>query len=240
MNNQPTDPVTGNQLGERYESLVGEQLWEIDGEEQLLSPDVAPEPEPDDASSLEPEPDPEPEPPPAEEEAPPSPMRIVEAILFVGGSALTPERASEIIRGLEPAHFRDLIDELNRCYRRQARPYAIRETEKGYVLDVRPSFQSVAERFTGSPKEARLTQAAVDVAALIAYQQPIAKSEIDALRGMDSAAPVRQLVRLGLVAVARRGDGKQKEVFYGTTPRFLEVFGLRSLEDLPRLASNQD
>lgn len=240
--NEPADPVTGDALKERFDSLVGEQLWEVDGEENLLTSPVE-EPCPDDSPLSPPTQEaefpesPSPEPSPPEDETPPSPLRIVEAMLFVGGAPLTPERAGEIVRGLEPTAFRDLIDELNRNYRRQARPYAIRETEKGFVLDVRANFRAVAERFTGSPKEARLNQPAVDVAALIAYQQPIAKSEIDALRGTDSAGPIRQLVRLGLVAVARRGDGQQKEVFYGTTSRFLQVFGLGSLDDLPKMAN---
>ena len=100
---------------------------------------------------------------------------------------------------------------------------------------VRPAFRGVRERMLGSPREVRLSQSAIDVAALVAYRQPIPKSEIDALRGTDSGPALRQLSRLGLIAVVRRGESKQQEVCYGTTPRFLGVFGLRSLEELPRI-----
>jgi segregation and condensation protein B len=73
------------------------------------------------------------------------------------------------------------------------------------------------------------------VLSLVAYRQPITKADIDALRGHDSGAVLRQLVRLGLVAVTRRGESDRRDVCYGTTPRFLELFNLASLDDLPRL-----
>ena len=82
---------------------------------------------------------------------------------------------------------------------------------------------------------ARLTQPALDVLALVAYRQPVPKADLDAVRGHDSGAVLRQLVRLGLVAVARRGETDRREIGYGTTPRFLTLFGLASLDDLPRL-----
>ena len=70
--------------------------------------------------------------------------------------------------------------------------------------------------------------------ALVAYRQPATKMEIDSLRGVESGALLRQLVRRGLIAVVQRGDAERRDVAYGTTGRFLELFGLGSLEDLPR------
>ena len=87
----------------------------------------------------------------------------------------------------------------------------------------------------GGPRETRLSQTAVDVLSVVAYRQPIGKGEIDAIRGTDSGPTLRQLVRLGLVAVQHRADAAGREVRYGTTPRFLGVFGLGSLDELPRL-----
>lgn len=166
--------------------------------------------------------------------APPPVARIVEALLFVGGPPLTPQRACEIVRGLTPEAFRSAVDELNRDYRRQGRPYAIQAQEAGFVLALKPQFRGVRERLFGSPREARLSQAALDVLALVAYRQPVAKAEIDAQRGTDSRSILQQLVRLGLVVVTLRAGGDGPEAAYGTTPRFLELFGLRSLDDLPR------
>jgi segregation and condensation protein B len=156
-------------------------------------------------------------------------------MLFVGGPPLTAAKACSAVRGLTPDQFRDLIDDLTRKYRRQNRPYTVQPRDDGFVLVVKPQFKSLKERLYGGPREARLSQPALDVLSLVAYRQPLSRTEIDALRGVDSAGVVRQLVRLGLIAVARRADSDQKTVRYDTTPRFLTVFGLGSLDDLPRL-----
>ena len=160
--------------------------------------------------------------------------RIVEALLFVGGAPLTPDRACETIRGLAAAQFLQAIDALNRTYRREGRPYAIQARNSGYVLALRPRFREVVERMHGGQREARLSPAAIDALALVAYRQPITKLDIDGLRGTESGALLRQLVRRGLVAVVQRGDSRRREVSYGTTQRFLDLIRLRSLDDLPR------
>jgi segregation and condensation protein B len=170
----------------------------------------------------------------AEESAAPPPLRrIIEAMLFVGGAPLTAQRAAEAVRGLNVEQFRDILDGLNRDYRQQGRPYRIQVRERGCELVLQPRFRGVLDRLYGSTREARLSPAALDVLALVAYRQPIAKQEVEALRGGESSAALRQLVRLGLIAV-RRGDAEQREVAYSTTSRFLTLFQLRSLDDLPR------
>jgi segregation and condensation protein B len=163
----------------------------------------------------------------AEPDVPPPAVRIVEALLFAGGQPLMPERVGAVVRGLSSDHVRELIDELNRTYRRQNRPYAVQTTDQGYVLALRQRFQPVVERLTGGPREARLSKAAVEVLSMIAFRQPVTRADIDGQRGSDSAALIRQLVRLGLVAVL---PGPA----YGTTTRFLELFNLQSLDDLPQ------
>jgi segregation and condensation protein B len=170
---------------------------------------------------------------------PPSPRRIVEAFLFVGGQPLTVDRAVDAIRGLTAEQFQDIIAELNRDYRRQARPYHIQARDEGYVLALRPRFRPLLEKLYGGPREARLSQAAIDVLSLVAYRQPVSRQEVETLRGLESASVLRQLVRRGLIAVTHRAESGQREVAYGTTPRFLEVFGLRSLDDLPQTQDMQ-
>lgn len=188
--------------------------WEVDrGEGMVLTP-------------AEPAAAPSPSPPPL--------VRIVEALLFVGGPPLTAVRACEAIRGLTPAQFVQAIDTLNQDYRRQGRPYAIRTQDQGYVLALRPRFRPILEKLYGGAREARLSPPAIDVLALVAYRQPATKQEVDSLRGADSGALLRQLVRRGLVQVVNRGDAAQREVTYGTTPRFLKLFEISSLDDLPQ------
>lgn len=173
--------------------------------------------------------------PPPAPELPPSPEQLVEAMLFVGGHPLTAEVAGSAVRGLTPERFQLAVDTLNRRYREQCRPYAIESRGDGFVLAVRPAYRNLRERLFGGPRETRLSQPALDVLSVVAYRQPVGKAEVDAIRGTDSGATLRQLVRLGLVAVQHRADATGREVRYGTTPRFLSVFGLASLDELPRL-----
>lgn len=168
-----------------------------------------------------------------ESSAPPPLRRIVEALLFVGGAPLTPERAVEAVRGLTVEEFRTIVGGLNRDYRQQGRPYRIQMRQQGYELALQPRFRSVLDRLYGSTRETRLSAAALDVLALIAYRQPIAKQEVEALRGGESSSALRQLIRLGLIAM-QRGEADQREVTYRTTSRFLSMFQLGSLDDLPR------
>jgi segregation and condensation protein B len=166
--------------------------------------------------------------------SPPSVQRILEALLFVGGSPLTAERAMAAIRGLTASQFSETVDALNRDYRRQGRPYGIYAQGQGYSLTLRPRFKSVAERLYGHTREARLSHTAIDVLSLVAYRQPVTKQEIDGIRGVESGAIIRQLIRRSLVAIVQRAQAGSREVSYGTTPRFLELFKLSSLEDLPQ------
>jgi segregation and condensation protein B len=198
-------------LGRSYEAVLAQQPWEAD---VLDLPPVTESPPPS--------------------ASPASPFRIVEALLFVGGAPITPVRAGEIVRGLTPEQFTEAIATLNRDYRLQGRPYAIQAQGQGYVLTLRSRFRGVLIKLYGTTREARLSPAAIDVLALVAYRQPVTKQEVDSLRGAESGSLLRQLVRRGLIAVVQRGDAAQREVAYGTTGRFLKLFGLTSLDDLPR------
>ncbi len=166
---------------------------------------------------------------------PPSPEQIIEAMLFVGGHPLTAAAACSAIRGLTAERFLAAVETLSRRYRHERRPYGIQPRDNGFVLAVLPAYRTLGERLFGGPRETRLSQPAVDVISVVAYRQPVGKAEVDAIRGTDSGAILRQLVRLGLVAVQHRAEAGIREVRYGTTPRFLRVFGLASLDELPRL-----
>jgi segregation and condensation protein B len=168
------------------------------------------------------------------ETAPPPLLRIVEALLFVGGVPLTAARACETIRGLTEEQFTETVAALNAEYRTQGRPYLVQAQGPGHVMLLRPRFQWVLERLYGGQRAARLSAASIDVLALVAYRQPATKQEIDTLRGTDCGSLLRQLVRRGLIAVVQRADAHGREVSYATTPRFLDLFKLRTLDDLPQ------
>jgi segregation and condensation protein B len=156
-------------------------------------------------------------------------------MLFVGGHPLTVAAACSAVRGLTPERFQSAVDSLVHRYRRERRPYTVLPRDDGFALTILPAYRGLRERLFGGPREARLSQPALDVLSVVAYRQPIGKAEVDAIRGTDSGGVLRQLIRLGLIAVRHRGDAAGREVRYGTTPRFLNVFGLSSLDELPRL-----
>ncbi|MBI1832227.1 MAG: SMC-Scp complex subunit ScpB [Planctomycetes bacterium] len=165
---------------------------------------------------------------------PPPALHIIEALLFVGGAPLTAKRARDILRGLTEEQFNDAVAQLNSDYRRQARPYTIVPQGAGWLLTLRPRFRHVIEKVYGGVREARLSTAAIDVLALVAYRQPVTKPDVDTLRGAESGALLRQLVRRGLIQIVPVPGGKAKEVMYATTTRFLEMFNLKGLDDLPK------
>jgi segregation and condensation protein B len=206
------------ELARSYGALFEDTAWEVD----ITEMEKEPAPEPNGAVAN-----------------PPSLLHLVEALLFVGGAPLTVDRALEAIRGLTPAQFTDAINCLNRDYRRQGRPYVIQPQGQGYGLVLRTRHQQVLEALYGQTREARLSPPAIDVLSLVAYRQPVTKQDIESIRGAESGALIRQLVRRNLIAVVQRGESGRREVMYGTTARFLELFQLNSLDDLPQTTDLQ-
>src|SRR5262245_32635477 len=157
----------------------------------------------------------EPEETPGDAAPPPLP-RLVEALLFVTGAPLTAARAAEAVRGLTPEQFARVLDDLNRDYRRQGRPYRVQPRDGGHELALLPRFRAVADRLHGPARAVRLSPPALDVLSLVAYRQPLTRQEVESLRGADCGSALRQLVRLGLVAVRRGESGR--DAVYATTP----------------------
>lgn len=173
----------------------------------------------------------------ASPEQPPTvlPRQILEACLFVGGDALTAKKLSGVLRGeFSIEYIERELDELNTLYASEGRPYEIRLGDGGYRLTLRDDFERIRNKAYGlGPKEVRLSQEALEVLAVVAYHQPITATAIEGLGKPGSGAVLRQLLRRELIAVERKPD-KPRDVAYLTTPRFLSLFGIRSLDELPR------
>lgn len=165
-----------------------------------------------------------------------NPRTILEAMLFVGHPANEPlsrAQAAELMRGVEVEEIDQLVSELNDEYDRLGCPYAIVAEDDGFRLTLRPCWQPLRERFYGKLREARLSQPSLDVLSIVAYRQPITREQIDQLRGRDSGPLLRQLVRRRLLRLEmpqNKGVGRT----YFTTERFLQLFGLEKLSDLPQ------
>lgn len=159
--------------------------------------------------------------------------QIVEAVMFVGGHPVTAKRLCSLLDGhQEVSDIEHLIDELNAQFTSQNRPYEIRLGEGGYRLDLLPEFEPIRSRVYGlGPREVKLSQDVLEVLSLVAYKQPITRTEIENFADEGAANILRQLLRRDLIAI-QRGDNRD-DVRYVTTDRFLSVFGLARLDDLP-------
>lgn len=165
-----------------------------------------------------------------------SPRTIVEAMLFVGhpnNEPISADRLASLMRGVRPGEVEEIVRELNEFYRQEGCPYSIVSEGAGYRMTLRDEFRPLREKFYGRVKEARLSQAAIDVLAVVAYHEPITRERLDQLRDKESGALLSQLVRRRLLQIERRTEEPHVKL-YRTTSRFLEVFGLASLNDLPR------
>jgi segregation and condensation protein B len=170
---------------------------------------------------------------PTEEPSAPdvTPAQVVEALLFVGGPPLTGKRLADLV-GSAVTHesIDEVIEGLSRRYEFEGRPYEIVFGEGGYRMQLRAAFQRVGDRVHGyGPKEIKLSQDALEILALVAYRQPISKEQLDECGKSNWTGIVRQLLRRELIGLNRETE----DVTYHTTPRFLQVFGLGSLNDLP-------
>ncbi len=166
-----------------------------------------------------------------------TPRTILEAILFVGhpqSEPLSSQQIAGLMRGVTGDEVDDLVRELNDAYSAEYAPYFIQSRGAGYLLELREEFAPLRDNFYGRIKEVRLTQGAIDVLAIVAYNQPITLPEIDRIRGRSSGAAISQLVRREILAYEKAAEKGAKPT-YRTTERFLDLYGLESLDDLPQV-----
>jgi segregation and condensation protein B len=170
-------------------------------------------------------------------DVPVGPEQVLEALLFVGGKPLTIKALGGVLRGDSDAGFIETaIEQLRDRYAEQNRPYEIRLTDGGYCLALRSEFEPERNRVYGfGPRQVRLSQDTLEVLSLVAYQQPISRRAIEELAKRGAGSHLRQLLQRELV-VLDRGDGStDSEATYRTSPRFLQLFGLRRIEELPQI-----
>ncbi len=163
-----------------------------------------------------------------------NPAQVVEAVLFASDAPLKAEEIARADESLDEDLIEDAIGELNAAYSESERAFEIRELGEGFQLLTRSEFAPYLERFDTVPRPSRVSGPALETLAIIAYRQPIGRIEVEYIRGVSSAGVIRTLTDRGLVDVVARGEGLGRPLLYGTTSRFLEHFGFRSLDDLPR------
>ncbi len=160
--------------------------------------------------------------------------QIIEALLFASDAPLSAADLARGEEGLDEEQVELAIEQLRADYEAAERAFQVYEIGGGYQLLTRPEYAPYLERFDTVPQNPRLSGPALEVLAVIAYRQPIGRAEVEEIRGVGSSGVLRTLLDRGLVEVVGRGEGLGRPLLYGTTRRFLEHFGFRTLDDLPR------
>jgi segregation and condensation protein B len=161
----------------------------------------------------------------------------LEAILFISAKPVTSAQLASAL-DLSAREVDQALEQLLDQY--QQRGIHLQQSKEGYQLVSSPQFAADIERYLGLEEIARLSRAALEVLAIIAYQQPITRPQIDSVRGVNSDSVLRTLIRHGLIEEVGRSEGPGRPFLYATTMDFLSYFGLSSLQELPPLQLEAD
>ena len=160
--------------------------------------------------------------------------RIIEALILSSTEPISAAKLAEIIPYCKAGQAKDLVNELNTEYAEQDRAFEIWEVAGGYQIRTRAEFSGYLQKLQ-KERALRLSQAALETLAIIAYRQPATRAEIEEVRGVDAGATVKSLLDRQLIRIAGQREVPGRPMLYGTTRRFLEVFGLENLKNLPTL-----
>src|SRR5439155_472146 len=168
--------------------------------------------------------------------APPAPLaKLVEAALFASARPLTVEELVTLDPQSGAAAVRGALAELRDAFATSDHGVELVEIAQGWQVLTRREYAEAIDRAQFALRPRRLSPAALETLAIIAYRQPVGRVEVDEIRGVDSGAVIEKLSERGLVEVVTRGEGLGRPLLYGTTPQFLEILGLKDLDELPRL-----
>jgi segregation and condensation protein B len=159
---------------------------------------------------------------------------VVEAVLFASDESLTEARLADIV-GVPARQIRQLITSLNEKYRANKNAFRIEKIAGGYQMLTLSPYNSWLEKLVRARDDSRLSAAALETLAIIAYKQPVIRADIEAIRGVAAGELIRSLIYKGLVKIVGRAEVLGRPMLYGTTKKFLQTFGLDSLKDLPKV-----
>jgi segregation and condensation protein B len=166
-------------------------------------------------------------------------IAIIEALLFASEAPLTVERILETLPDTERKEIVSFLEGLIREYDVRGGGICLREVAGGYQFRTRPDLSPWIRKLKAG-RPAALSPAALETLAVVAYRQPLVKAEIDRIRGVDASGALKGLLEKKLVRIVGRKDVPGKPIIYGTTRKFLEVFNLKDLSELPTLRELKD
>src|SRR6266852_4780313 len=162
-------------------------------------------------------------------------LALVEAALFAADEPLSTRRLAAVAGLADGNEARRLVRKLQGLYDKDGTAFQVEEIAGGFQLLSRPEYHSWLIRLRRTGDDLRLSSAARETLAIVAYRQPIMRADIEAIRGVQCGDVLRLLMEKGLVRIAGRHDSLGRPVLYGTTKKFLQVFGLKNLQDLPHV-----
>ncbi len=165
--------------------------------------------------------------------------RIIETILFVSDKPVSIMTIKDVLKEIEPTEIRACIEELNAEYSSSGRSFGIKEIAGGFQMLTDPVYSKWISSLYKRPPD-RLTGPALETLAIIAYKQPLTRSDIEMIRGVNVDGVLHTLEERALIRTRGRVDAPGRPILYGTTNEFLQHFGLKSLEDLPKLKEFQE
>ena len=168
---------------------------------------------------------------------PPPPERLVgavEALLLASGDVLTPERIRDLLGLASAIHVREALEQVRQRWAQAGLPVELQDVARGVRVVTRPEYAEYVRRLARSAADdARLSQGLLETLSIVAYRQPVARAEVERIRGVQAGEALRALLEHRLVKVVGRSDQPGRPLLYGTTTRFLTAFGLHDVKDLP-------
>jgi segregation and condensation protein B len=157
----------------------------------------------------------------------------VEALLFVTNTALSARRLAQLAMLADSGQAARIVEQLNAAYDRDRSAFRIERAANGYLLLTRPPFAHWLGRVHHRQGDMKLSPPALETLTVVAYRQPVTRADVEAVRGVQCAEMLKQLLERGLVRIAGEDNSLGRPYLYETTRQFLEVFGLGSLDELP-------
>ena len=160
---------------------------------------------------------------------------IVEALLFAAGDEGLSIKQIAVVLEIQEQAAEEILSDLQLDYKQDDRGIELVEVAGAYQLTTKRKYATYLKRLVETPSSSTLSQAALETLAIIAYRQPITRTEIEEVRGVKTDRPLQTLVSKALIKEVGRSDGSGRAILYGTTKGFLEYFGLKTIEELPPL-----
>lgn len=160
--------------------------------------------------------------------------KIVEALIFASDTPISENRIKNVVDELTPAEIDSLVDELNAEYDQAEHAFRIVRLAGGFQFVTRPELVNYIKQYYKGKTKSKLSRAALEALAIIAFKQPISRPEIDMIRGVNSDGVVKNLLERNLIFISGRSDTIGRALLYSTTPEFLRYLGINDIADLPK------